>query len=206
MRRGKAIFIKPPRRPAQLEMVWPEERLGTPPELHIPHGFRLRTYGLGDDETLSCLLDRAGMGRARLDYRIPHVLPDGFFFVQHEGTGRLVATCVAAHLPTLRHPFGGNLGWLAVDPNYRGQGLGYAVSAAVTQRLLKAGYRHIYLETDDFRLPAIKIYLRMGWIPFVFQEDMHDRWQAVCQQLGWVFSPECWPCILNSPVGGVRPV
>ena len=192
LRGGKAIFTRPLRRPAQLEMVWPEERLGTPPPVNVPEGFNLRTFRTGDEESFFRLLGSVGMS-CPLDYWMLHVLPAGFFFIEHEESERIVATCMAAHHPTERHPFGGNLGWLAGDSDYQGRGLGYTISAAVTRRLVEAGYRRIYLETDDFRLPAIKIYLKIGWVPYLFQEDMLMRWQAVCQQLGWTFRPERWP-------------
>ena len=64
---------------------------------------------------------------------------------------------MALHLPLEYHPCGGELGWVAGDPEHKGSGLGFAVCAAVTRRLLEIGYRNIYLLTDDFRLPAIKL-------------------------------------------------
>lgn len=173
-------------------MVWPEARLGTPPSMSRAEGFNLRTYRTGDEEGFFSLLNGVGMN-CPLDYWMNHVLPEGFFFIEHKESGRLVATCMATHHPTKRHPFAGNLGWLASDSDYQGRGLGYVISAAVTRRLIEAGYRRIFLETDDFRLPAIKIYLKLGWVPFLFQDDMPSRWQAVCQQLGWTFCPERWP-------------
>ena len=194
--RGKSFFVKQPQMPAQLEMLWPDERLGSPPEVRVPGGFRLRTYCPGDEVRLIPLHERAGMHGFPVKYWMEHILPEGLFFIEHEDTRRLVATCMASHHPTERHPFGGNLGWLSGDPDFQGRGLGYAVAAAVTRRLVQAGYRRIYLETHDFRLPAIRIYLKMGWLPFLFQEDMLDRWHQVCRQLDWKFSPAQWPSTL----------
>ena len=62
------------------------------------------------------------------------------------------------------HPFQGNLGWLAGDPAHAGRGLGAAVSAAATTRLIAAGHRDIRLGTEDFRLAAIRIYLKLGYV------------------------------------------
>jgi mycothiol synthase len=197
LRKGKAIFTRPPDRAAQLEMLWPEERLGSPPSVLRPEGFNLRTYRSGDEESFFRLLSGAGMS-CPLDYWMLHVVPEGFFFIEHEESGLLVATCMAAHHPKDRHSFGGNLGWLACHSDYQGRGLGYTISAAVTRRLIEAGYRRIFLETDDFRLPAIKIYLKLGWVPLLFQEDMPARWQAVCKQLGWKFCPERWASTSDS--------
>ena len=68
-----------------------------------------------------------------------------------------------------------------------------AVRGSVVGRLLRGGYTHIYLNTDDWRLPAITVYLRLGWIPFLYQADMEARWRVVCEQLNWPFTPEDWP-------------
>jgi mycothiol synthase len=51
--------------------------------------------------------------------------------------------------------------------------------------MLRAGYRRIYLLTDDFRLPAIKTYLRLGFVPFLFEEGMEQRWREVLRRLEW---------------------
>ena len=99
---------------------------------------------------------------------------------------------MALHDHTAWHPFGGELGWVAGDPAHAGKGLGRAVSAAVTARLLDAGYRNIHLYTEDWRLAALKTYLKLGYIPFLYSAEMPDRWQAICTRLQWPFTPEAW--------------
>jgi mycothiol synthase len=191
-RRAARIFVHPPAPPAQLEMLWPEHRLADLPVVNVPAGFLLRTYTPADEAQYFALLERAQMGRCPLDYWLQHVLPGGFFVIEEQSSGRLVATCLASHHPAARHPFGGNLGWLAADPDYSGRGLGFAASAAVVERLVSAGYRRIYLTTDDFRLAAISVYLKMGWVPFLYLPEMPERWRQVCGQLGWPYVPGDW--------------
>jgi mycothiol synthase len=100
---------------------------------------------------------------------------------------------MAKHAPMPGHPEGGGLNWVAGDPEHRGKGLGLAVCAAVVKRFLGAGYRRIYLQTDDFRLPAIATYLKLGFEPFLFTEGMAERWQSVCEKLGRPFKPRAEP-------------
>jgi mycothiol synthase len=38
------------------------------------------------------------------------------------------------------------------------------------------GYRHIHLDTEDWRLPALKIYLRLGYKPLLYAPDMATCW------------------------------
>ena len=170
----------------QLQMIWPKERGHTPPTWQVPAGFHLRTYQIGDEAGYIELMHSAGFSTWSADNFktvMQTNLPDGLFFVVHDQIAKLVVTAVATHCPSELHPFGGQLGWVAVNPAFQGQGLGYIVSAAVTRRFLEAGYREIFLLTDDFRLPAIKTYLKLGWVPLLFLPDMEGRWLAVFEQL-----------------------
>ena len=108
----------------------------------------------------------------------------------HEESGEIVATAMALNSEV--YPSGGELGWLAGDPAHAGKGLGMAVSAAVTARFIAAEYRNIHLYTEDYRLPALKTYLRLGYIPFLYTPEMPERWRVICAQLQWPFTPEVW--------------
>ena len=180
----------------QLQMAWDHRRLGNPPHpVSIPDGYILRTYQAGDETGWCSVMDLAGFegwDDEKLAPWFGKILPDGWFMIIHKATGDIVATAMALHGPTDFFPFGGELGWVAGNPAHSGKNLGTAVCAAVTARLIGAGYHLIHLNTDDFRLPAIKIYLKLGYVPFLFTSDMPDRWRAVCEKLNWPYAPEAW--------------
>ena len=179
---------------SDLEMIWPEKKFTTFPDIAVvPVGYTLRQFNASDKDKYFALLESSGITSCSLDYWEKHILPEGFFVVEHNETGALVATCMASHHPTIRHRRAGNLGWLAVDPKHRGRQLGCLVSAAVTARLLEGGYRRLYLGTQDFRYAAIKIYLKLGWVPLLYQKDMYKRWEAICEKLLWNFTPMDYP-------------
>ena len=48
---------------------------------------------------------------------------------------------------------------------------------------LPHGYQRFALKTDDWRLPAVNMYRKLGWKPWLFDDDMPGRWQALCQKL-----------------------
>jgi mycothiol synthase len=177
----------------QLQMrFFPDRR--PVPEVCVPTGYSLRTYCPGDEGLFSTLMEKAGFGvwdAEKLRPWLAKILPDGWFVITDPG-GQLVATTMANHNPNDLHPFGGEMGWVAADPAHAGRGLGMVVCAAATARLVRAGYHEIYLQTDDFRLPAIKTYLKLGWAPWLFREGMAERWQAVCARLSWPYRPEEW--------------
>ena len=179
----------------QLQMVWPEHLLKTPLAVRLPPGYALRTYRRGDEPRFYEVMELAGWpgwNDEKLQPWIARMLPEGWFMAVHEGGKQIVATAMALHSHSDLHPFGGELGWLAGDPAHAGKGLGMAVSAAVTARLIDGGYRNIHLYTEHWRLPALKIYLKLGYVPFLYTPEMPERWQAICAQLQWPFTPEVW--------------
>lgn len=180
----------------QLQMVWPLHRAADPFGVPLPLGYLLRTYRVGDEPAFFHLMHLAGFegwDQNTLQPWLERILPDGWFFAVHIDTGALVATAMATHRPKPLHPFGGELGWVAGDPEHAGKGLGRVVCAAVVRRHLAAGYRNIYLHTDDWRLPAIKSYLRLGFVPLLFMPEMAGRWERICAQIKWPFTPADWP-------------
>ena len=183
-----------------LQMVWPPSLLRSPPEVHVPIGYTLRTYQPGDEAGFYRLMDLAGFKDWDDEVLRPWftmILPDGWYFIVDRASDELVATAMAHHRPDDLHPFAGSLGWLAGHPDHAGKGLGMAVSAAVVRRLLQAGYRNIYLFTEDWRLAALKIYLTLGWVPLLYMPDMEGRWHTVCDKLDWEFTPDKWPTSSN---------
>lgn len=186
--------------PNLLEMVWPLAKLGHLPDINLSKEYELRQFQSTDIDKYFQLFAAAGMEKPPLHYWEKHLLPNGFFVIEHKETQALVAACFASHHPTTRHVRAGNFGWLAVDPAHRGQGLGQAITAAVTARLLSAGYQRLYLETHDYRLPAIAIYLKMGWVPLLYLPEMGARWEKVCEELKWPFTPEKWQAAAVSPM------
>jgi uncharacterized protein len=181
-----AQLLAPAAPPAQLQMIWPRPRLAAPPAVTIAPGYALRTYRPGDDDAYIALMRSAGFttwGAGDLAHTLRTALPDGLFFAVHQATGALAATAAAQHAADPQHPFGSALGWVAAAPGHQGHGLGCTVCAAVVGRLLKAGYTDIHLKTDDFRLPALRTYLKMGWVPWLFAPDMAARWAKVAEAL-----------------------
>lgn len=179
----------------QVQMVWPEHRLDDPPAVRLPPGYSLRTYQPGDEARFYEIMDLAdwpGWDDKELRPWIFRIVPEGWFMAIHEASGEIVASAMALHDHTWLIPFCGELGWVAADPAHTGQGLGMAVTAAVTARFIEIGYRHIHLFTETFRLPALKTYLKLGYVPLLSTPETPEHWQAICAQLEWPFAPEVW--------------
>lgn len=182
----------------QLWLVWPEALLDSKPAVHLHPGYTLRTYRPGDEPRfyeLMALAGWPGWDEKKLRPWRARLLPEGWFMVVHEQGNQIVATAMALRdMSEFGRP-GGELGWLAGDPAHAGKGVGYSVSAAVTGRFLEEGFQDIHLYTEDYRLAALKVYLRLGYIPYLYLPEMIERWRVVCETLNWPFAPAGWKAL-----------
>jgi mycothiol synthase len=146
----------------------------------LPPGYDLRTFQPGDEEAWIALLNTGDFGewdRVRLDRMlagerasIPH---DGIFFATHQGQS-VGAAC------TFLYPDAAELGWVVVHPDHRGYGLSLQLCRAVLAFSQARGYDYVYLKTEDFRLAAIKTYLRVGFEPEMV-DPAHPAWWAAAR-------------------------
>ena len=179
----------------QLRMAWPSDRISFLPELSVASGYAVRTYRPGDERRFFWVMALAGFegwDEERLRFSFNRLLPNGWFMAVNQPSGQIVATAMALHNFADRDPFWGELGWVAADPKHAGHGLGRAVSAFVVRRFLQAGYRLIHLHTDDFRLPALKSYLALGFVPLLGHPLHRDRWRTVMERLNWPIKTDTW--------------
>jgi mycothiol synthase len=111
---------------------------------------------------------------------VERLVPGGGFFTTAE---RGIVGCVSAcHLKKYL-PYS-TLMYAVVDPKERGKGIGKAMLCAALRASQRAGYAGMVLNTDDFRLPAIRTYLSVGFEPHRVSELNHaKRWQAVLGKL-----------------------
>jgi mycothiol synthase len=193
-----------------LFLLWPPSRLTFPPDVRLPEGYSVRTYQRGDEATWRTIQNSAEpvLPGVDLDEQLTRylslLLPKGLFFAIHLGSGEAVATAGALHnTRDGMFPFGGELGWVATIPSHQSKGLGRAVSAAATRRLIDAGYESIRVGTQDHRLPALKVYLRLGYVPYLYAADMAARWLQICARLDWPFCPE--ECMVPGESDFTRP-
>ena len=159
----------------QLEMVRYGNSQVEVPEL--PAEYSLRQYSERDRASYWKLFAEVFQTASRLDNLRTAALPDGFFVVRHEPSATVVASSVAADYQREGHSETGSLQWVMADSSHGGKGLGKATVAAATSRLAVAGYERVYLSTDDWRLPAIHVYLSLGWQPLIYAPDMEQRWK-----------------------------
>jgi GNAT superfamily N-acetyltransferase len=127
------------------------------------------------------------------------LLPSGLFLAFHAPSRTVIGTAGAVHNPRggrYYFPFGGELANLLVHPAHRSHGLGRALCLHIVQRFLTAGYTSIRLGVQGWRLPAVKTYFTTGFVPFLYQPDLAERWERVCHTIDWPYTPHKWPTAL----------
>lgn len=187
--------------PPQLQLVFDQRRTIDPTWLETPTGYSLRTYCLGDEAGFYRVMAGAGWpgwDDQRLEPWKARMLPKCWFLVVHDASQEIVASAMGIQDHSKLHPLGAELGWVACDPAHQGKHLGTVVCSAVTARLLQIGYENIHLYTEDWRLAALKTYLRLGYQPLLLDQSYWARWEQICAQLDWPFCPEEWPQVRNS--------
>lgn len=170
--------------PKQLSMIITAETAGRMPATAPAPGFDLRSYQLGDQDSWVALVNTGDYGsdwdRARFDeYIRGPERKEGSRVVERDGV--IVAATFASVQPDMEDM--GRVDFVTSLPEYRGYGLGRLVCSAVVRYLIDRGYSRVILFTDDWRLPAIGLYLSMGFEPQMTREDMPGRWEAIRRNL-----------------------
>lgn len=112
------------------------------------------------------------------DEKIPD---DGILFVM-ASYGRLIST---AAVQMTDDPMEAYLHMVGTRRNARNLGGGHAVCAACVNYAIAHGIRRMRLFTDEFRIPAIKIYYGLGFRPDFYEPDMRERWNGVMKTIGF---------------------
>jgi mycothiol synthase len=178
-----------------VEMLWPARRLYPFPTSQVPPGYLLRTSQRGDETGFYRLMSHVGWhdwSEEKLRLRSASIPFRCWWVGVHKSTGVVVASAMGFREYAADSPFDAILGWIAADPAHTGHGLGQAVTASATAGLIAAGYPEIHLYTSAQRLPALKTYLRVGYVPSLRLPEMAERWQVICKQLSWPYTPELW--------------
>lgn len=151
------------------------------PQFSLPDGYRLHWYQPGDE-------------RHWVDI---HLLADGIEPLRGKA---LFREEFGADSPTLtqrqcyllnprREPIGtatawfdgevGRLHWVAIVPEYQGRGLAKPLLTAVCNRMVELGHASAYLVTHTHRLPAIALYRKFGFEPWIESEEERAAWAAL---------------------------
>ena len=171
---------------ADVWMIHPDLR--TIPQASLPDGYRMRFYAEGDLATW-----------LRIQAHDPFFVPTAeTFATSMPGDTALLASRVMFLVDLQGEAIGtvtawtndhldgreiGQIHWVALAPGARGQGLARPMVAAACSLLHQRGYSEACLETNTRRIPALNLYLGLGFVPFVCNEAERRAWRAMAPRL-----------------------
>ena len=157
------------------------------PEVVLPEGVLSRSFEDGDEAQWECVLQESfggDPGRFKFEGIMrssPAFQPERIWFLIADG---LAVATASAYPQDWVAPHGSTLHYVAVRPAYQGKKLGYWGSLLAMHQMVREGMRFAGLATDDFRLPAIRTYLKLGFEPYLVHENQRERWPRVFGDLG----------------------
>ena len=169
----------------QLRMVRPD--LDNLPKLELPDGYSLRSYQEGDEEHWANIITDSFGGRERTAEDTRNEItgrdvfvPDGLYFVTHQD---IPVGTACAWRQSVEEAGVGYVHMVGVLGEHTGHKLGKWVSLAVLYYFRDNGFSCSMLDTDDFRIPAIKTYLNLGFVPVYVDDTQPERWVEILNKL-----------------------
>jgi len=172
----------------------------------VPSGYELRGYQSGDELAWANLINQGGFGKKFTAERVVEYMESP---ERRAGSSIVVkkGVILAATFATIQEEADSlsSLDYVVSHPDYRGLGLGRIVCEAVVKYFVEIGRNDVILHTDDWRLPALGLYLSMGFVPNLIcstdihlkppddpndhhfvgsQKDILKRWDSVKKKLG----------------------
>lgn len=167
-------------KPPQLIMWYLHEDA---PEVRPVDNCLVRIYKPGDEDSWLELLQSNGelgdWDRGRID----QVLADTHVQLFAEYEGQIVG-CTGVNDRVRERGICWEIGWVAVHPTFQGRGIGKLITGAAVAKAQELGPRPIYLLTDDFRVPALCSYLKLGFAPDGSHGSYAERWEEIFARLG----------------------
>ena len=104
-------------------MVFREDLLDCIPQVVLDEDYEVRPYRPGDEAGQVRVMRAAGFdtwNEESLRNNLAKALPNGLFLAMHKPRDLIVGAAMSIHNPSELHPFGGELGWVACDPDHSG--------------------------------------------------------------------------------------
>ena len=157
------------------------------PKLELPSSYGIRTYRKGDEGHWARIISDSFGGRERTAQDTQNEItgrdvfvPDGLYFATHQ---EIPVGTACAWRQSIDETEVGYVHMVGVVAEHTGHKLGKWVSLAVLHYFRDNGFTSAMLDTDDFRIPAVKTYLNLGFIPVYVEAGQQQRWHDIFEKL-----------------------
>lgn len=159
------------------------------PGYSLPAGYSLRSYQPGDEQLwveIQHLADHYNTITPDLFRREfgtdGSTLAARQFYLLDAGQ-RAIGTATAWYDDSFRGLVYGRVHWVAIVPEQQGRGLAKPLMTAVCRRLRGLGHTRAYLSTSTARIPAIRLYLQFGFLPWIESPEDGRLWRQLEREL-----------------------
>ena len=162
------------------QLILRRANLNNLPTLDLPSGLTLHTHEEGREKEWEELIEAAFGHKYSFDKFIRNgggYKPEYVFYIAKDGKDIATATAIENE----KYPGEGWFRMVGTHPEARGQGAAKRVMIAALHSLKERGYESALLSTDDRRIPAISLYLSLGFEPYMTHESHKLRWKAVME-------------------------
>jgi GNAT superfamily N-acetyltransferase len=155
------------------------------PPANLPAGYAMRPFREGDQATWVRIQQASEpfltisdeIFTQQFGFDLPAMAKRGLFLVAPDG--RDVGTVTAWYQRSLHGRKWGRIHWVAIVPEHRGKGLSKPMTAYALHLMRRLGHRRAMLTTQAPRIPAIKTYLDLGFVPDMTMKDAEKAWGMV---------------------------
>jgi len=177
--------------PEVIHVVMVRDNLEGIPQYELPEGYSIRTFKAGEGPVWAGIgaaagtLPNLGNAQEQFDKEFAEPVDDMesrcFFIVENE-SHRAVGTAMAWYDPNFHGEPHGRVHWVSIIPEFQGKGLAKPLMTAVLNRLAQSHNKAV-LGTQTFRKPAVRLYLDLGFRPFLKNPTCPQAWKDLAEEL-----------------------
>ena len=174
-------FGDPPKKEKLPQLIMRHPDITSLPPIKLPSRVSLHTHRNGDEKSWEEIIESAFGAHYEFELldKLGGYKPEYVIYAEKEGRNIATATAV-------ENPLYAGEGWfrmIGAHSDARGLGMGRLVCLAALHSLRDRGYKSVVLSTDDYRIPAISLYLSLGFRPVFSHASHKERWEKVFEKL-----------------------
>jgi ribosomal protein S18 acetylase RimI-like enzyme len=174
---------------AQVDVWMVNRDLARAPRFALPAGYHMRPYGADDVTTWVRLQQAADTLFVATAATLAESMPGDTAYLAErimflvDPSGADIGTVAAWDDTGFDGSAMGHVHWVAIMPEAQGRGLAKPMLSAALDVMRARGYTAAWLETNTARIPALNLYLRLGFVPHPRDDAEREAWRAVAPRL-----------------------
>ncbi len=177
------------------------------PPLFLPEGFTIRSIEDQEGSLWEQVMDNSYGGYAPGDFQ--RIMVDNYDYdpkrvlVMFDPSG---LPCATATSWRQHYQWGEGVGYVlfvGVSKPYQGRGLGYWMTLHILYDFARSDLSPAILETGDSNYPALKTYLKLGFVPRIVHPNQYERWERIFRALH--MAPIDYPKDCRPPLDAPHP-